>query len=110
MRTSTRAPTSSASTVSLSVRLQGWGFSFIVPGFMMIALGLLIWAGLVVQPSDVGHINPDDKSGRPNYEEELVPLGGVSGSKGDAALDRKDSTARKEVSDGQAQQGGRRSG
>ncbi|KAG2451468.1 hypothetical protein HYH02_004066 [Chlamydomonas schloesseri] len=82
--------------IAAAMLAQGWGYSFIVPGFIMIALGLLMWAGLVVQPSDVGHINPDDKSGRPNYEEELVPLGGISGSKGDAALERKDSTARKE--------------
>ncbi|PNW74950.1 hypothetical protein CHLRE_12g503000v5 [Chlamydomonas reinhardtii] len=82
--------------IAAAMLSEGWGYSFIVPGFLMIALGVLMWAGLVVQPSDVGHINPDDKSGRPNYEEELVPLGGVSGSKADAALERKDSTSRKE--------------
>ncbi len=60
---------------------QGWGYSFVVPGFLMIGLGLLVFAGLVVQPSDVGHSNPDDRSG-PSTKmdaEEMIPLSGKDG-------------------------------
>ncbi|GIL70411.1 hypothetical protein Vretimale_3592 [Volvox reticuliferus] len=47
--------------VAAAMLSKGWGYSFVVPGFLMIALGMLMYIGLVVQPSDVGHVNPDDK-------------------------------------------------
>lgn len=50
-----------------------------LPGLLMIGLGALMFFFLLVQPSDVGLVNPDDKStsggkqhGQP--DEELVPL------------------------------------
>ncbi len=37
---------------------QGWGWSFAVPGLLMVLLGILIFCFLVVQPSDVGLPSP----------------------------------------------------
>lgn len=34
--------------------IQGWGWSFVVLGLLMIFLGILIFLYLVVQPADVG--------------------------------------------------------
>jgi hypothetical protein len=45
------------------VPLQGWGWSFVIPGFLMIFLAALIFLGLVVQPSDVGVTSPDSRPG-----------------------------------------------
>lgn len=33
---------------------QGWGYAFVIPGFAMVALALLMFLFLVVSPSDVG--------------------------------------------------------
>ena len=41
---------------------QGWGWSFVVPGLLMIFLGLLIFFFLVVQPSDVGLPSPYEQA------------------------------------------------
>ncbi|KAF6252998.1 glycerol-3-phosphate permease-like protein [Scenedesmus sp. NREL 46B-D3] len=42
-------------TVVAAACLQyGWGYAFIVPGVLMSLLGLVVFAVLVVQPSDVG--------------------------------------------------------
>lgn len=42
-------------TVIAAACLQyGWGYAFIVPGLLIIAMGVITWAFLVVQPSDVG--------------------------------------------------------
>jgi OPA family glycerol-3-phosphate transporter-like MFS transporter 1/2 len=42
-------------TVIAAACLQyGWGYAFIVPGVMISLLGLVVFAVLVVQPSDVG--------------------------------------------------------
>ncbi|EFJ50964.1 hypothetical protein VOLCADRAFT_57773, partial [Volvox carteri f. nagariensis] len=63
--------------IAAAMLSRGWGYSFVVPGFLMIALGLLIYAGLVVQPSDVGQSNPDDKpatGGGRHDNEEVLPL------------------------------------
>lgn len=61
--------------------LQGWGWSFVVPGLLMIALAVLINLFLVVHPNDVGLTNPDERSSRPlssgiitGGEEEMQPL------------------------------------
>ena len=32
----------------------GWGYSFVIPGMLISAMGLVVFALLVVQPSDVG--------------------------------------------------------
>lgn len=69
------------SVIAAAMLSRGWGYSFVVPGFLMIGLGLLVFAGLVVQPSDVGHSNPDDRSG-PSTKldaEEMIPLSGKDG-------------------------------
>eukprot|EP00798_Chlamydomonas_sp_ICE-L_P000225 gene225-3993_t len=39
---------------------SGWGWSFTIPGFLMIGTGILIYLFLVVQPSDVGLPSPYD--------------------------------------------------
>jgi OPA family glycerol-3-phosphate transporter-like MFS transporter 1/2 len=42
-------------TVIAAACLQyGWGYAFIVPGVLISLLGLVVFAVLVVQPSDVG--------------------------------------------------------
>lgn len=42
-------------TVVAAACLQyGWGYAFIVPGVMLVFLSLVVYAVLVVQPSDVG--------------------------------------------------------
>lgn len=42
-------------TVIAAACLQyGWGYAFIVPGLLICAMGVIVWAFLVVQPSDVG--------------------------------------------------------
>lgn len=42
-------------TVIAAACLQyGWGYAFIVPGVLIAALGIAVYAMLVVQPSDVG--------------------------------------------------------
>lgn len=42
-------------TVIAAACLQyGWGYSFVLPGLLMSVLGLVLFALLVVQPSDVG--------------------------------------------------------
>lgn len=42
-------------TVIAAACLQyGWGYAFIVPGMLIFLLGLVVYAVLVVQPSDVG--------------------------------------------------------
>jgi len=38
---------------------QGWGWSFIVLGLVMISLAALMYGFLVVQPSDLGLGGPD---------------------------------------------------
>ncbi|MEW5304019.1 MAG: hypothetical protein WDW36_006656 [Sanguina aurantia] len=52
---------------------QGWGWSFVIPGALMIFLGLLIFAFLVVHPQDVGMVNPPENCA-PSEEYELQPL------------------------------------
>lgn len=54
-------------------RPQGWGWSFVIPGALMIFLGLLIFAFLVVHPQDVGMVNPPENCA-PSEEYELQPL------------------------------------
>jgi sugar phosphate permease len=39
---------------------QGWGWSFVVPGIIMLVLAVLIFLFLVVTPSDVGVSNPQE--------------------------------------------------
>lgn len=47
-------------TVTAAALLSwGWGWSFVVPGLMMIFLGIVIFCFLVVQPSDVGLPSPE---------------------------------------------------
>ncbi|KAG1658428.1 hypothetical protein FOA52_009610 [Chlamydomonas sp. UWO 241] len=46
--------------VAAAMLSQGWGWSFIVPGLIMIGLSLLIFLFLVVHPSDVGVIAPSE--------------------------------------------------
>lgn len=42
-------------TVIAAACLQyGWGYAFIVPGVLIAGLGIIVYAVLVVQPSDVG--------------------------------------------------------
>jgi sugar phosphate permease len=42
-------------TVIAAACLQyGWGYAFIVPGLLICFMGLIVFAFLVVQPSDVG--------------------------------------------------------
>lgn len=54
--------------------VQGWGWCFILPGFIMMGLSLLIFAFLVVQPSDAGVTNPEGGT-----KDEEVGVGTVGG-------------------------------
>ncbi|KXZ55838.1 hypothetical protein GPECTOR_2g1389 [Gonium pectorale] len=68
--------------IAAAMLSHGWGYAFLVPGFLMTALGFLMCAGLVVQPSDVGHVNPDEKPTRHDYDgEEMQPLSGKDSSR-----------------------------
>lgn len=44
--------------IAASVLASGWGFSFVLPGFLIAGLGVLIFCTLVVQPSDIGLPSP----------------------------------------------------
>mmetsp|Transcript_37528 Transcript_37528/g.83540 ORF Transcript_37528/g.83540 Transcript_37528/m.83540 type:complete len:499 (+) Transcript_37528:190-1686(+) len=44
--------------IAAALLSSGWGWSFVIPGLLMIALGFLIFFFLVVQPSDVGLPSP----------------------------------------------------
>jgi OPA family glycerol-3-phosphate transporter-like MFS transporter 1/2 len=48
--------------VAASLLSSGWGWSFVVPGLLMMFLGVVIFFFLVVQPSDVGLPSPYEQA------------------------------------------------
>jgi sugar phosphate permease len=44
------------SLIAASMLKYGWGWSFVVPGVLMIAVGVLIFLFLVVEPQDIGFL------------------------------------------------------
>ncbi len=44
------------SLIAASMLKYGWGWSFVVPGVLMIAVGILIFLFLVVEPQDIGFL------------------------------------------------------
>lgn len=51
---------------------SGWGYSFLIPGFFIAGLGVLIYAGLVVQPSDVGLPSPHEPPRDSDKDDEVI--------------------------------------
>ena len=51
-------------SIAAALLHMGWGYSFLVPGLLMMGSALLIWAFLVVAPSDVGLTNPESPEDR----------------------------------------------
>lgn len=48
---------------------NGWGWAFVLPGFIMILLGFMVFTFLVVQPSDVGLPSPYEQPKSPSEED-----------------------------------------
>ncbi|KAG2498316.1 hypothetical protein HYH03_003577 [Edaphochlamys debaryana] len=88
--------------IAAAMLSRGWGYSFLLPGFLMIGLGVLMFLGLVVQPSDVGQANPDEKvrsshgAAAYEHEEELMPLQGKDRETGGKEISSREK-AEKEV-------------
>ncbi|GFR46862.1 hypothetical protein Agub_g8503, partial [Astrephomene gubernaculifera] len=75
--------------VAAAMLSRGWGYSFLLPGFLMVGLAALIFLFLVVHPSDVGHANPDEhgSSSRGSGGCSHGPGGGCSRHASTASLD-----------------------
>ncbi|KAG0584755.1 hypothetical protein M758_3G233000 [Ceratodon purpureus] len=48
------------SLIAAAVLKYGWGWSFVIPGAILAAGGLLVWGFLAVDPHDVGLLSPSE--------------------------------------------------